>query len=650
MKEKLITSLSLCMLLTSCSLWQGKTIKSKEVPIIPRFVLFGNPEKTCVRISPDGTKLAYLAPQNNVLTVWVKAIGQDNSKPVTNLNRNIQEFVWAKNNKHIFFAQDADGDENWHIYRTDINTRETVDMTPFQGVRAYIHTVDKNFPNDILVVMNKENQKLFDAYRLDLLSGKLDLEAKNPGNIDTWLADSKLCVRAAVTANTDGSSALLVRENKDSKWERVLTWGFEDSLVGSVPPEGSRPVSFSRDGKSLYLIDSTGANTQQLVKMDLMTGKKEVLAVDNQYDVDTVTLNQDTYEPELVSFQRARKEWLALSRDLEQDLKIILALNKGDLSYIDRSSDNMRWVVGFENDDGPMAYYLYDRRTKRADFLFHDRPVLTQYTLASMKPISFTSRDGLTIHGYLTCPPGKQAKNLPMVLDVHGGPWWRHIWGYGNTPHNVTAQFLANRGYACLHVNYRGSSGYGKKFLNAGDREIGGKMHDDLIDAVNWAITEKIADPTKIAIMGSSFGGYSALVGATFTPEDFCCAIDLWGPSNLITLLDSIVSFRPMGKAKWYRRIGNPETDVEFLKSRSPLFNVDQIKIPILIAQGGNDPRVKPIESERLVAVLKEKNIDHEYMFFPNEGHGVARPENIFRLSVAVEKFLAKHLDGRFEK
>ncbi|MCK4265087.1 S9 family peptidase [Candidatus Babeliales bacterium] len=641
-KVYFVVAISLIFLI-SCSFFTKKT------NLIPRMILFGNPSKTLPKISPGGVKLAYLAPFNNVLNIWLKTVGKDDDKPITkDVGKGIHDFYWAKNNQHLIFIQDKNGDENWHVYKVDIETLETKDMTPFKDVRAYIHTLDKSLPNEVLILMNKENSKLFDVYNLNLISGQLTLVAKNPGNVDIWLADSNLNVKAAVTAKEDGSSELLLRENKDSKWITKLKWDFEDSLVGSFPPEGSRPIGFSIDNKSLYLIDSSSANTKRLVKMNLMKGKKEILSADDEYDIDSVVLNSDSCEPELVSFQKERIEWKALNTDSAQDLKIILSVNKGDLFYIDKS-DVQKWIVGFLNDDGPSAYYFYDRKMKKIEFLFYDRPEILDYKLASMKPISFKSRDGLTIHGYLTCSPDKDPKNLPMVLDVHGGPWWRHVWGYDNTPHNITAQLLANRGYACLQVNFRGSSGYGKKFLNAGDREFGGKMQNDLVDATRWAVKEGIADPKKIAISGMSFGGYAALVGATFTPDVFCCAIDFWGPSNLVTMLKSIVAFRPMGKAKWYRRVGNPETEEEFLKSCSPLFKVNQIKIPILIAQGGNDPRVKKEESQQIVDAMKKRGLDYEYLFFPDEGHGIMGLKNRFKLSIAYEKFLAKHLGGRAE-
>ena len=309
-----------------------------------------------------------------------------------------------------------------------------------------------------------------------------------------------------------------------------------------------------------------------------------------------------------------------------------------------RNTDGDIWVIGFTADDGPVKYYMFDRNTKEAKFLFVHKPDLNDYPLAKMEPISFTSRDGLTIHGYVTFPPGKERTNLPMVLNVHGGPWYRDTWGY-----NREAQWLANRGYVCLQVNFRGSTGYGKDFLNAGDREWGGKMHDDLIDAVNWAVDEGYADPAKIAIYGGSYGGYAALVGATFTPDVFCCAVDIVGVSNLITFIETIPPYWSSFLEVLYKRVGHPDEDAEFLMSRSPLTKVDAIKIPMLIAQGANDPRVNQAESEQIVEAMKAKGIEYEYMLFEDEGHGFAKPENRLEFYAAAEKFLAKHLGGRFE-
>jgi dipeptidyl aminopeptidase/acylaminoacyl peptidase len=356
-------------------------------------------------------------------------------------------------------------------------------------------------------------------------------------------------------------------------------------------------------------------------------------------------IHPDNYEFQAIAFEKARLEWAILDESIKGDFNAIAKLDHGDFFIVSRDNTDKTWLVAFEKDNGPVSYYVYDRTAKEGIFLFNHRPELDKYTLASMEPISFTSRDGMTIHGYITYPPGKEKRDLPLVLDVHGGPWARNTWKF-----NTRAQWFANRGYACLQVNFRGSTGYGKEFVNAGDKEFGGKAQDDLVDAVNWAIEKGIADPERIAIWGESYGGYAALVGATFTPDLFCCAVDAFGPSNLITFIKAIPPWYATLLATIHKRMGNPETEEEFLKSRSPLFKVDQIKIPILIAQGANDVRVKQIESEQIVEAMKERGIEYEYMLFPDEGHGFRKPENKLTFFAAAEKFLAKHVGGRYEE
>ena len=612
---------------------------TQSTPIIPREVLFGNPTKKSPRISPDGNMLAYLAPVNNVLNVWVKTIGKDDDKPVTKDTRQgIQRFFWVQNSKQILLLQDKDGDENDHLYQVDLNTLKQTSLTPFKDVKVKICAVDKHFPNEIIVLMNKENPKLFDAYRLNLISGETTLVAKNPGNIDNWLADTNLKIRAAVTSDQDGGATVLVRKDESSEWKSILKWDFEDALAGSL-------VCFSKDGDYLYLEDSSGLNAKALKKLEISTGKEEIIAQDPKFDICGALINPDTYKPEAVCFEKERIEWQVLDVKVKEDFEIISKINNGDLFFCNRTFDDDCWVVGFMDDNGPISFYIYDRKTKKAEFLFFHRPDLAKYKLSQMKPISFTSRDGLIIHGYITYPILKLQKNFPMVLLVHGGPWYRDKWGFDSI-----TQWLANRGYVCLQVNFRGSSGYGKEFLNAGNREWGRKMHNDLVDAVDWAIKNKNINPDKVAIFGGSYGGYAALVGATFTPDLFSCAVDIVGPSNLNTLINFIPPYWETFKMQFFMRVGNPETEEDFLNSRSPLFKVDQIKIPILIAQGANDPRVKQAESEQIVAAMKEKGIEYEYVLFPDEGHGFSKPQNRIKFFAIAEKFLAKHLGGRYEK
>lgn len=620
------------------SLIAGSCAK-KETELIPREILFGNPLKAAPRISPDGTMLAYLAPVDNVLNVWVKTIGQDDDKPVTkDDNRGIRRYFWAADGEHIMYLQDKGGNENWRLYGVNLNTDEIKDLTPYDEVQVQIVERDKHFPNDLLISMNKENPQVHDVYHLDLTTGELDMVARNPGNVIGWLADTNLEIRCAMGATPDGGFDLLYREDKDGSFDRLLTWGSEDALTSEI-------VSFNKAGDALFMRDSRNANASRLVKMNIDTGAIEVIAEDPVYDVGNVMINPDTYEVEAVVFTRDRDEWKVIDQSIKDDVDAIAALDDGDYFIYDRDNADKTWLVGFTKDDGPVSYYAFDRGAKKGTFLFVHMPALNDYELVSMEPVSFKSRDGKTIHGYMTFPPDKDRRNLPMVLNVHGGPWYRDSWGY-----NPEAQWLANRGYVCLQVNFRGSTGYGKDFLNAADKEWGAKMHDDLIDGVNWAIDQNYADPEKVAIYGGSYGGYAALVGATFTPDAFCCSVDIVGPSNLLTFINSIPPYWSSYRALLYQRIGNPETEEEFLKSRSPLFKADQIKIPMLIAQGANDPRVKQAESEQIVEALKNKGVDYKYMLFPDEGHGFAKPENRLKFYGAAEEFLAKHLGGRFEE
>jgi dipeptidyl aminopeptidase/acylaminoacyl peptidase len=511
------------------------------------------------------------------------------------------------------------------------------DLTPFDNVQTQLIAAEKKFPTEILIGLNRDNPQLHDVYRLDLTTGELAKEVENPGFVG-WLADSQLVVRAGFAPQPDGGLVLMVRGSAHEDWRELLSIAAEDALTSS-------PVAFSEDGAALLAVSSVGTNTGRLVRIDLATGAAEVLAEDPESDVTDVRLNPDTREPQIVTFLKDRSEYRVLDTGVEADLAAIRALHPGDPSFADADDADRTWLIGFTNDTGAIPYYSYDRETRTGQFLFEHQPELSRYELAPMEPFSFTSRDGLTIHGYATFPPGAGRSGLPMVLNVHGGPWARDEWGF-----NPEAQWLANRGYLCLQVNFRGSTGYGKAFVNAGDREWGGRMHDDLVDAVAFATGQGWADPDRVAIYGGSYGGYAALVGAAFTPELFRCAIDIVGPSNLKTLIETVPPYWAPVIAQFHRAVGDPAKDADFLWSRSPLSRADNISIPLLIAQGANDPRVKQAESEQIVAALEKAGIEHEYMLFPDEGHGFAKPENRLRFYAAAEKFLARQLGGRAEE
>jgi dipeptidyl aminopeptidase/acylaminoacyl peptidase len=605
-------------------------------PLIPRDVLFGNPERVSPRISPDGTRLAYIAPRGGVMNVYVRSVGAADDRPLTNeTERPVRAFYWAENGRYILYPQDTRGDENWHLFRVDAATGETLDLTPFPDSTGYILALEPSHPDTILLTSNKRDARYFDVYRCDLNTGELTLVAENPGNISGWEADGDLQVRAATVSHPDGSSELLVREDARGEWRTFLSVPFGEEVT---------PVAFTPGGNGLYLLSNKDVNTSRLYLADLETGELRLLHSREDVDISGALVHPVTHLIDAVGYNRNRQEWHALDADTGADLEALSAVDDGDLKEIARSRDNRVWAVGFLRDDDPMRYYLYDRATRTATFLFSSRPQLEQWTLAKMQAVEISSRDGLCLPSYLTLPPGVEPKNLPMVLHVHGGPWARNMWGFA-----PEVQWLANRGYAVLQVNYRGSSGFGKAFLNAGNREWAAKMHDDLVDAVEWAVAQGIADPARVAIYGGSYGGYATLVGLTFTPELFACGVDIVGPSNLITLFNSLPAYWELVRAEFKQRMGDPETDPEFLRSRSPLFRAENIVRPLLVAQGANDPRVTKIEADQIVDAARKNGKDVMYLLFEDEGHGFARPENRIKFSAAAEAFLAKHLGGRHE-
>lgn len=604
-------------------------------PLIPREVLFGNPERTSPQISPDGTQIAFLAPDQGVLNIWVRSLSDESARVITqDRDRGIRLFFWAQDSRHLLYLQDRGGNENWRLYGLDLTGGAVKDYTPYEDVQAQVIQRDKHFSDELLIALNLRNPQLHDVYHLRLSTGELQLIAENPGNILGWVADARFQVRAAVEANSDGSMSLIYRKTPQAEWEKLLDWPMEDSLTSS-------PSHFSQDGQTLYLLESRQANTARLVALNLTDRSTVVLAEDPHYDVNRLLVHPDTYAVQAVAFARAKEEWQLLDQGLAEDFAFLEHYRLGEWALSNRDDADKTWLVRYNRDIGPVEFYAYDRATQTPTFLFVHQPALNDYPLAPMEPISFTSRDGLKIEGYMTWPLGVPRENLPMVLNVHGGPWWRDTWGY-----HPEAQWLANRGYACLQVNYRGSTGYGKDFLNAGDREWAGKMHDDLLDALEWAVTQGV-DRQKIAIYGGSYGGFAALVGATFTPDVFACAIDMVGPSSLITLIRSFPPYWAAMLDNFKKRVGDPDSEEEFLKSRSPLFKVDQIQIPMMIAQGANDPRVTVQEAEQIVAAMQEKGIPHEYLLFDDEGHGLAKPQNRFRFYAAMERFLETHLGGR---
>jgi len=613
-----------------------------DTPLIPREVFFGNPDRASVNISPDGTKLSYLAPHNDLLNIWVQTVGADDARPITNATeRPIRRYFWAENSEQIIYAQDSGGNENFHLFAVDLDDGEERDLTPYENVQARLVGIDSAFPDHILVAVNNRDPMLHDVWNVNTRTGESTLVYENTDGYAQVLADSDFNVRVGIRMTQTGGTDAFIRKDNDSKWVELAQWEQQDSL-------GSGPAGFTRDGSILYVIDSRGAETSRLYAYS--QGKNDetsykLVASNDHADLNPGSLISDPKSGKIqaVAFEYARLEWEILDPLLEQDWKYLTSLEDGEMSVLSRSNDDVRWVVAFLRDDGPVEYWLYDRPEKKAQYLFSNRSQLEKLPLAKMEPVIIKSRDGLNLVSYLTKPVGVKANNLPMVLLVHGGPWGRDSWGY-----NPLHQWLANRGYAVLSVNFRGSTGLGKSFMNAGNREWAGRMHDDLIDAVNWAIDEKIADPDRVAIMGGSYGGYATLVGLTFTPDFFAAGVDIVGPSHVGTLLESIPPYWAPIKAMFETRVGSLD-DPAYLDSISPLTRVDQISKPLLIGQGANDPRVKEAESRQIVDAMEEKNLPVTYVLFPDEGHGFARTENNKAFFAITEAFLAQHLGGRYE-
>lgn len=616
-----------------------------EIPIIPRKVLFGNPDKIQVRLSPDGSHLAFLAPLNGVLNVWVgPADNPDAAQPVTHdTGRGIQYFFWAYTNRHILYVQDKNGDENWRVYSVALPDLHTQDLTPLEGVQARIAKVSHNFPTEILVGLNDRDKHHHDLYRLNIETGERTLLVENREGFVQFVSDDSYTVRLAMRFTPNGGTEVL-RLSSAGSWQPFLTISQEDSLT-------TAPMGFDRSGRVVYLFDSRGRDTAALMAITLDTGEQKLLFEDPRADVSDVLIHPTEKTVQAVASTYERKHWRVLDDSIAQDFQYLQTVADGEIEVVSRTLDDTHWVVSYLMDNGPMRYYLYQRATKSARFLFTSRRALEGLPLSKMHPILLKSRDGLTLVSYLTLPvwadrDGRPEHPLPMVLLVHGGPWARDSWGY-----DPFHQWLANRGYAVLSVNFRGSAGFGKKFINAGDREWGGKMHEDLIDAVQWAIAHKIADPKRIAIMGGSYGGYATLVGLTFTPELFACGVDICGPSNLVTFIEAIPPYWVPMLTLLTSRVGDHriEEGRQFLLARSPLTYVDRICRPLLIGQGANDPRVKQAESDQIVQAMQAKKIPVTYVLFPDEGHGFARPENRIAFFAVAEAFLARHIGGRCE-
>lgn len=621
-------------------------LAEEPAPLLSRDLLFANPDRAAVRLSPDGTVLSWVAPFEGVMNLWVAPVADPGAARVVtrDAQRGVRRYQWAHDNRHLLYLQDEGGNEDWRLFALDLVTLASRPLSPARGVSARILQTSPLHPHEILVGLNDRNPALHDVHRIDLRTGAGTLVERNDGFVG-YLTDEHLQVRFASKMNAQGGSDSL-RKDAGGAWVPFLSTPMEDALTTS-------PMGFDKTGRLLYVADSRGRNTAAFTTLDLETGEQTVIVEDERADVSGAAFHPTEHYVQAVAVTHARTEWHVLDPQMKADFDRLATVDDGDLEITSRSLDDRTWVVVFQRDDGPARYHLYDRAGGTTRFLFTNLDRLVGQPLTPMHPVVIRSRDGLPLVSYLSLPSwcdgdgdARPSRPLPLVLLVHGGPWARDGWGL-----NPLHQWLANRGYAVLSVNFRGSTGFGKAFVNASTHEWAGRMQDDLLDAVAWAETQGIADPARVAIMGGSYGGYATLVGLTKTPERFACGVDIVGPSNLLTLLSTIPPYWAPMLEMFTSRVGDHRTEEgrALLRERSPLTHVARIQRPLLIGQGRNDPRVKEAEADQIVGAMRERGIPVTYVLYPDEGHGFRKPENNKSFFAIVEAFLAANLGGRSE-
>jgi dipeptidyl aminopeptidase/acylaminoacyl peptidase len=600
-------------------------------PIIPLRDFFKNPQTTGYELSPSGNLIGFLKPVDSRLNIFVQAKSGGDAKQITQVkDRDIRSFFW-KGDKYLLFLKDNGGDENFHLYVTQIDGTGQRDLTPFDGVRAEVIDDLEDHPTDLLVALNQRNKEVFDAYRLNVETGELKMVAENPGNIASWSTDHDGNIRVATT--TDGvNTSLLYRKTESAPWKTVITTNFKESFT---------PQFFTFDNKALYGVSNIGRDKAAVVEFDPESGK-ETQVLFERPDVDVSGLNYSKKRKVITSasfttWKEERKYFDPVSEALYDSLTG--KLPGYDIYIVSANKEEDTFIVRTITDRSLGAFYLYDSKSGALTKIADRNPWLKEDELAEMKPVEYAARDGLIIHGYLTVPKGKPAKNLPIVVNPHGGPWVRDDWGF-----NPEVQFLANRGFGVLQMNYRGSTGYGRKFWEAGFRQWGQSMQDDITDGVKWLVDQGIADPKRVAIYGGSYGGYAVLAGLTKTPDLYAAGVDYVGVSNLFTFMKTVPPYWKPFLDMMYEMVGNPEKDQALFEQNSPALNAEKIKTPLFVAQGAKDPRVNINESNQIVDALKKRGIDVEYMVKQDEGHGFHNEENRFSFYEAMEQFLEKYL------
>lgn len=582
--------------------------------------------------------MAYLAPLDGALNIYVRTVGATDDRAVTReAERGVKSYSWTRDSGRILYVCDRTGMDDYRLYGVDVETGESRDYTPFDGISVSILALWKNRPNEALVQMNMTDRGRFDVYRLDLLTGGLALVAENPGDVVRWFADTSAAVRGALVADERGGSTLLVRSSESDPWRELRRWSLEDAA-------SSGPVRFTLDGSAIYCVDATESSAGRLVSVSLADGSATVIAEHPRYDAHIVWLDPRTHDVQAVFFAGERNEMRILDPGIAPDIDALRRLDGGDFNLVSRDAGGGVWIVSYLKDSGPVSFYEYRREGRGAKFLFDDKPDLRRYELARMEPVTITARDGLELPGYLTVPPRTKRSNLPLVVIAHGEPWSRYYWGFSGE-----AQWLANRGYACLQVNHRGSHGYGKEFANAGMREWGAGITADVADAARWAIDRRIADPKRVAVFGERFGGFTALSALAAEPDLFRCGVAISAISDLGAWLESPPPRWISYTRELRLRIGDPAADAEMLAGRSPAAKADAIAAPLLLVHGGRDAESSRAGVERIVASLRARNVPCEYLLFQDEGYAITKPENRLACYAAAERFLAAHLGGRVE-
>lgn len=618
---------------------------SEDLVLIPRRILFGDPDQTSLKISPDGSQLLWLAPFDGVLNIWISP--RDDPAAARVLTRDtgqgIRFCIWSHNKNFILYLQDKNGDENWHLYAVDLTSGDARDLTPFPGISAQYQSRSVRHPDEIVVGINHRNPQWHDIYRVNITTGERILLLEHDRFVEV-ITDNDLLPRFAAAMKPGGTTTIYqLRDHQWHPWKEVPP---DDLFTTAI-------MGFGKSSNTLYMKESCGRDTTALVAIDLATNTQQTLAEDPQVDLSGVLLHPTERHVQAVSFVYTRKRWQILDPAIEADFTRLGVAAEGDFSIVSRSRDDNFWIVLYASDDGPARYYLYDRQESELGFLASTKPKLEGLPLSKMHSAIVEARDGLKLLTLYSLPPGSDTNQqglpdrpLPMVFVPHGGPWMRDYWGF-----HPWHQWLANRGYAVLSVNFRASTGFGKAFVNAGNLEWGGKIIEDQHDAIRWAIDAGIADPQRMAIMGISFGGYSVLAGMAFAPQLFACGVDLVGVANLITWMESIPDYWKPLLPMLISRVGDPHSDQGrvLLENYSPINRADRICRPLLVGQGANDPRVRPAESDQIVQAMQANGIPVTYALYPDEGHGFSRPQNSQSFHAMVEAFLANHIGGRFE-